>query len=354
MAIGHSSTMTANKSQLAWGILATGHIAHVFARGVAKSRTGKIVAVGSRKQATADAFAKEFDIPRAYDSYEKVLADPEVQAVYISMHHPMHAEWCIKAAQAKKHILCEKPLTVNYADAVKVVAEARKQKVFLMEAFMYRCHPQTTKLVEIIRSGTIGKVQLIRAAFGYKADFNPEARSFKNSLGGGAILDIGCYTISISRLIAGASMGLPFVDPIELTAMGELHPQTKTDLYTIASVRFPEGILAEIATSVILDHEWEVLILGSSGSIRVPSPYLMAREGGESKILFWRNGAPEWETVVLNTKDYLYGLEADAVADALAQGKLESPFITLDDTLGNMKAMDTWRKEIGLIYDFEK
>jgi predicted dehydrogenase/aryl-alcohol dehydrogenase-like predicted oxidoreductase len=341
------------ESRVAWGIIGTGGIAHTFARGLAKSRTGKLVAVGSRTQAAAGAFAKEFELNRAHGSYEALLADPEIQAVYISTPHPSHAEWCIKAARAGKHILCEKPLTLNHAEAMVVAEAAREHGVFLMEAFMYRCHPQTAKLVELIRSGAIGQVGVIQAAFSFRCDFNAEGRLFKNELGGGGILDVGCYTTSITRLIAGAAQGKPFAEPLRLAGLASLHPEAKTDLYAVASAEFPGGILAQLATGVGLTQDSGVRVFGSEGSLHLPTPYVMARDGGSTSIFLTRDGA-KTEEIVIKTDDYLYALEADSVGDALAQGKLESPHMTVADTLGNMATLDQWRLSARFVYDSEK
>jgi predicted dehydrogenase/aryl-alcohol dehydrogenase-like predicted oxidoreductase len=343
-----------HESRIAWGILGTGAIAHTFARGLAKSRTGKLVAAGSRAQASADAFAKEFGLARAHGSYEALLADPEVQAVYISTPHSSHAEWCIKAARAKKHILCEKPLTLNHAEAMVVAEAARENGVLLMEAFMYRCHPQTARLVELIRTGAIGHVGVIQATFSFHANFNAEGRLFRNELAGGGILDVGCYTTSIARLVAGAAQGKPFVDPVKLTGRACLHPQTGTDLYAVASAEFPGGILAQLATGVGLNQDSGLRVFGSEGSLHLPTPCLMAREGGTTSIFLARKGSAKPEEIVIETKDYLYALEADSVGDALAQGKLESPHVTVADTLGNMAALDAWRASAGLVYESEK
>ena len=148
-------------SQLNWGIIGTGAIAKTFAKGVAGSLTGKLVGVGSRDLASANTFADEFQIPNRHGSYESLLADPAIHAVYVSTPHPFHKEWAIKAAIAKKHILCEKPIGVNSSDAEEIIAAARANDVFLMEAFMYRCHPQIAKLIDLIQGGAIGKVRVI-------------------------------------------------------------------------------------------------------------------------------------------------------------------------------------------------
>src|SRR4051794_23362692 len=145
-----------------WGILSTGAIAKTFARGLRASQTGKLYAVASRSRDKAEAFAREFDAGKAYESYEALLADPNVQAVYVSPPHPLHAPWAIRACEAKKHVLVEKPFALNFAEAMAIFEAAIANDVLLMEAFMYRCHPQTAKLVELIKSKAIGEVRVIQ------------------------------------------------------------------------------------------------------------------------------------------------------------------------------------------------
>ncbi len=346
--------MSTTSSQLSWGIIGTGGIARTFAQGLAKSRTGKLVAVGSRNAEGAEAFAAKHGGIRAHGSYEALLADPDVKAVYISTPHPFHAEWCIKAARAKKHILCEKPLTLNHAEAMVVAEAARENGVFLMEAFMYRCHPQMAKLVELIRDGAIGKVGVIQATFSFKAGYKADGRLFSNELGGGGILDVGCYATSISRLVAGAAIGKPFADPLQVSGFANLHPEVGTDFYAVATASFPGGILAQWSTGVGLNQENGLRVFGDKGQIRVPDPYTGGREGGESLILLTLDGQAAPEVITIKTDDWLYALEADAVADALARGELESPFMSVADTLGNMAALDAWRVAAGLTYTSEK
>src|ERR1700722_9820609 len=200
----HTSESTrkgAMSKTLNWGIIGTGRIAHVFAEGIAGSQTGTLLAVGSRTQEAADTFGDIWKVPRRYGSYEALLADDEVQAIYISTPHPLHAEWAIKAADAGKHILCEKPLALNHAEAMVVVDAAQRNNVFLMEAFMYRCHPQTAKLVELLRKKVIGDVRLIQTTFSFRSGYDLKSRLLNNALGGGGILDVGCYCTSGARLI---------------------------------------------------------------------------------------------------------------------------------------------------------
>ncbi|MEK6572094.1 MAG: Gfo/Idh/MocA family oxidoreductase, partial [Bacteroidota bacterium] len=301
-----------------------------------------------------DSFGKEFQVPRRYASYEALLADKDVQVVYISTPHPMHAEWAIKAAEAGKHVLCEKPLTLNHAEAMAVVEAARTNDVFLMEAFMYRCHPQTAKLVELIRNRVIGDVRLIQATFSFHANFDPESRLFNNQLGGGGILDVGCYCASMARLIAGVALGRDFAEPIEVKGSGHIGEISRVDEYSVASLKFPGGIIAELSAGVQVNLENVVRIFGTEGSILVPTPWVVSRDGGRSKIFVQRKGERRLQEVLIKTKEGLYSIEADTVAANLEKRQALPPAMTWDDTVGNMKTLDLWRESIGFVYDAEK
>jgi predicted dehydrogenase/aryl-alcohol dehydrogenase-like predicted oxidoreductase len=338
---------------LAWGIIGTGNIAKAFARGVAHSKTGKLIAVGSRSQEKADAFGTEFSISRRYGSYQALLADPQVQAVYIGVPHPAHAEWAIKAARAGKHILCEKPIGMNHAEAMAIFEAAHRHDVFAMEAFMYRCHPQIAKLVELLRQKAIGDVRVIQATFSFHAGFNPESRLFKNALGGGGILDVGCYCMSLARLIAGVATGKEIAEPVDVKGVGHLGA-TGIDEYTVAAVNFPGDIVATLATGVGVNQENVVRIFGSEGNILMPSPWIPAREGGSVKIIVKKNKDKEPQEIAVESSDWLYGLEADTVAANIQNRQAKFPAMSWEDTLGNMRGLDLWRQSIGLVYDTEK
>jgi predicted dehydrogenase len=349
--------------KLRWGIIGTGTIAKTFAKGVADSRTGVVVAVGSRDQRSADAFADAFSIPRRHPSYDALLADPQVQAVYISTPHPMHKAWAVKAAAAGKHILCEKPIGVNAAEAAEIIAAARRHDVFLMEAFMYRCHPQIAKLVELIRDGTIGQVRVVQATFAFHAPlpYDPTSRLLAKELAGGGILDVGCYPASFCRLVAGAAAGQPFAEPTELVATGYLG-RTGVDEWTVASAKFPgpvgsDGtpggdILAQLSTGVQCDQENVARVYGSEGWILLPNPWNPSLDGSPARLVVHRRGEPAHE-VVVETPAQLYAMEADTVAEHLAARQAASPAMSWDDSLGNMKLLDRWRAAIGLRYPFE-
>ena len=342
-------------STLHWGILGTGTIAKTFTQGLESSRKGRLAAVASRAQTTADAFVAANCPPersvRSHGSYEALLADPGVHAVYISTPHPDHAHWAIQVARAKKHILCEKPLAVNHAQAKSIVDAARENDVFLMEAFMYRCHPQSARLVELIRSKAIGDVRMIQAAFGFHAPFDPESRLYKNSLAGGGILDVGCYPVSMSRLVAGAAVGDDFADPTEVSGSGHLG-ETGIDEYATATLRFPGNIIANVSTGVRLELDNTARIFGTAGHIYIPHPWVPAREGGVAEIHVHRTGQ-EPEVVRTETTQHLYAIEADVVAENITRRQAPSPAMSWDDSLGNMKTLDAWRASFGFKYQFE-
>jgi predicted dehydrogenase len=340
--------------KIKWGILATGAIAHAFARGLAVSRTGMLVAVGSRSKEKADAFGAEFNVPNRHPTYDELLADKEVEAIYISTPHPQHAEWAIKAMEHGKHVLVEKPIGLNQYEAQAMIEAAVTNKVFLMEAYMYRCHPQTLKLVELLREKVIGDVRVIQATFSFQAGFNADGRVWNNALGGGGILDVGGYTTSFSRLIAGAALGRPFADPVAVTGAGALHPETGVDAWAVATLKFEGDIVASVATGVGVSQENVVRIFGSEGSILLPDPYVCNRAGksGGKIIISTRKGGVKEITVESPVTSYAH--EADVAGLAIMAGQQQAEPMSWDDTLGNIRTQDQWRNAIGLVYEAEK
>ncbi|MEZ4619184.1 MAG: Gfo/Idh/MocA family oxidoreductase [Caldilineaceae bacterium] len=342
-----------------WGIIGAGSIAKVFANGLRFSKTGQLTAIASRTPGKADALADLFDVEKRYDSYEAILADDTVDAVYISTIHPAHLEPVEMAAKAGKHMLVEKPIAMNAAEAAKMVAAARENDVFLMEAFMYRCHPQIAKLVELIRDGAIGDVLVVRSTFGYHAGFNPDSRAYNRELGGGGILDVGCYPASMVRLVAGAASGKPFLDPVAFKATGVVGP-TGVDHYTTATLKFENDVVAEIATAVACNLPPDTVIYGSTGILSVPNPWLpsspcrSAREAlpldttfPSSKLVLHKRGAEPEEITIAVDRD-LFSYEADMVGNHIANR--QAPAMNWEDTLGNMQTLDRWLAELGVAY----
>jgi predicted dehydrogenase len=328
---------------LNWGIIATGGIARSFAEGVARSKHSRIVAAASRTQESADKFTREMGIARAFGTYDALLADAEVQAVYIATPHPQHVEWIIKAARAGKHVLCEKPISLTQAEALPAVEACRAAKVLLMEAFMYRCHPQTAKIVDIIRSGTLGRIGLVQAAFGFANPFDATNRFWNKELGGGGILDVGCYPVSFSRLIAGADVGQPFANPVAVSGAVNLHPQTGVDVWAAATLQFASGMVAQVSTSIAVTQDNCARVYGTKGWLHVPQPWIPTKESGTAKFALYHGANPVAEEILVETGNWLYGLEADAFAQALAEGKRDVPQMSVADTLGNMAVLDAWR-----------
>lgn len=341
-------------STLRWGILGTGTIAKTFTQGL-QSAGSTLAAVGSRSPVTAQAFAEGYaPQARCHGSYESLLADPEVDIVYISTPHPDHGRWTIAAARAGKHILCEKPLTLNDTQAMTVIDTMRGAGVFLMEAFMYRAHPQTLRLIELIRAKAIGDVKYITGSFGFHAPFDPKHRLFANELAGGGIMDVGCYPVSMSRLIAGVALGRDVAEPVEVMGAGHVG-ETGVDEYAAATLRFEGDIVAQVSAGVRLNMHDTLRVFGTAGHLEVPAPWIPAREGGISRIILHRDGQPS-ETIEVEAKLHLYAYEIQAVTRAIASGAKEAapPCMTWADTLGNMRTLTRWRKALGVHYAGEQ
>ena len=337
--------MTENRVR--WGIISTGSIAHTLARSLRASRTGQLVAVASRNLEAASSFAREFDVPHAHGSYQALLENPDVEVVYIATPHPSHAEWAIQAARHEKHVLCEKPLAMNHAEVSRMVQAAREHDVFLMEAFMYRCHPQTERLVSLLQSGTLGRIKAIQASFGIDGAFPAQHRVINHALGGGGILDLGCYPVSMARLVAGVATGAAFSEPLELHALGHVGESSRVDEYTAAILKFPGEIVATLATSVKLWQDNVVRVFGSEGRLLLSEPWHPGQARDFSEIHLERPGR-EPEVVRVPSPETAYVYQVDAVAAQIA--RREAREMTLADSLGNAQTLDRWRRALGVTF----
>lgn len=335
-----------------WGIIGTGRIAKRLAKAIAASETGELVAVASRDVKRAKEFAAEFGCGRHYGSYAELLADDGVQAVYIATPHPQHPEWAIAAARAGKHILCEKPAALTYAETEAMVTAADESGVIFMEAFMYRCHPQTRRVLEIITGGVIGDVKLIECSFGFQTGYVPGGRLFAKALGGGGILDIGCYCVSMARLLAGAAVGAQTAEPVSVKGVAELHPDDQTDMLATGLLSFAGGMQALLSCGVQLRQRNSVVVNGTKGRITLPHPWQPGGESSRIIIETFADGSTQEESTV-DPYD-LYAYEVDAMAAAIADGTVSYPAMTPADTLGNMRVLDQWRAEVGLRYLHEE
>lgn len=330
--------MTASSTTtLRWGILGLGGIADKFATGLQALADVKLVAVGSRSQEKADKFGDKFNAPHRHASYQALANDPDVDAIYIATPHPPHAEDAILCLNAGKAVLCEKPFTMNRAEAEKVVKVARAKKLFLMEAMWTRFFPIMRRLRELIASGAIGDVRMLQADFGYRAGFNPESRVFSPALGGGGLLDVGVYPISFASDLFGA--------PTKVTGVAHLG-ETGVDEEAAMALVYDAGRIAVLSTGVRVNTAHEAFILGTDGQIKIPAPWwkpatMTLSAGGKS------------EEIRLPYEGNGYQFEAEEVARCIRAGKTESEIMPLDETLAIMGTMDALRAQWGLKYPME-
>ncbi|CAN7622357.1 aldo/keto reductase [Agrobacterium tumefaciens] len=337
-----------------WGIIGPGTIARTFADGIAHSRTGRLEAIATRNP-DKPGLAEAFSGARIIKGYDALLADPDIDAVYIATPHTGHAEWAIKAIRAGKNVLVEKPIALSAYDADAIFHEAKKAGVFAGEAYMYRLHPQTSKLLELVKARAVGDVRIIRSSFGFNmGSFRADHRLFANETAGGGILDVGGYPVSMVRMIAGAVDGKPFAEPEKVVGVAHLG-QSGVDEWASAVLKFANGIVAEVSCSIMAAQDNVLRIIGSEGRIEVKDFWFAAgHKGGTGRIDIIRGD--KVETIELPEDRWLYSFEVDAAGEAIRQGKKEfdAPGMAWADSLGNLRVMDQWRASVGLEYSIEK
>ena len=321
-----------------WGIIGPGSIAHKFATGLRALDDAQIVAVGSRSQDRADAFADTYSVPNRHASYEALAEDPEVDAVYVATPHPFHKENSILCLRAGKPVLCEKPFTINQYEAREVIEVARSEGVFLMEAMWTRFLPITKQVKAWVTDGAIGEVRMLHADFGFRARLNPEGRLFDLALGGGGLLDIGIYPISYASMI---------FDTQPTTISSQAHiGETGVDEQAAMVFGYDKGQLALISCGVRIKTPHEAKILGTDGMITVPKFW-------DARTATLSAGDKE-EEVTLECAGNGYECEAAEVARCVREGKLESDLMSHRDTLANMQTLDAIREQWGLKYPMER
>lgn len=324
--------------KIRWGILSTGNIAHQFARGLSALPDADLVAVGSRSQESAGAFADEFNIPRRYTNYEALAADPDVDVIYIGTPHPYHAENALLCLNAGKPVLCEKPFALNARQAETVIRRARESGLFLMEAMWTRFTPVFTKVRELIAAGTIGEIRMLTADFGFRADFDPAHRLFAPELGGGALLDVGIYPVALASMLFG--------QPAAIASQVTLG-QTGVDEQSAIVFKYDGGQLALLSTAIRTETPQEACIMGTKGMIRIPPSWWMPQK-------FSLRLQDEAEQVFdLPFEGNGYNYEAAEVMRCLRAGLLESLVMPLDETLATMHTLDAIRAQWGLVYPGE-
>lgn len=305
--------------QLNWGLLSTAKINHALIKPLNASKRTRLLAVASRSQSSADAYARENKIPRAHGSYEALLSDPEIDVIYNSLPNHLHAEWTIKALRAGKHVLCEKPIALTLAEMDEMTATAKEMGKILAEAFMYRHHAQTLKVKEIVDRGALGKLQLIKGAFTFTLTREGNYR-FVKEMGGGSIWDVGCYPISFARMIVGE-------EPAEVFGW-QVEGQSGSDDSFIGQMRFASGVHAQFDSGFKSPSRSYMEIVGSDAVLKIPDPF----KPGEKSELFLARGDKEERIKVSGAELYLG--EVEDMCDSILLGKAQR--ITLGDSRGNI------------------
>jgi D-xylose 1-dehydrogenase (NADP+, D-xylono-1,5-lactone-forming) len=308
-------------SPFKWGILSTADINRLVIPPAHESPKVDLVAVASRDQQRAEEYARTWEIPRVYGSYEALLADDEIEAVYISLPNTLHCEWSIRAVEAGKHVLCEKPMSRRAAEVEEAFDAAERAGRILMEAFMYRHNPQTKRLRALLDEGAVGEVRVVRSCFRYTLH-DVENIRLRTDVEGGSLMDVGCYCVSGSRLVGG--------EP-ELVFGQQFTGPSGTDWVFTGSMRFPGDVLALFDCGTTLPNRDELEVIGTEGSLFLDDPW----HAHEPVIELRRGDAVE--RIELERRDS-YGLELENLVDAV-RGEAE-PLLGRADAVGNARAIE--------------
>lgn len=316
--------------KIRFGILSTANIGRKYVTpAIQLAGQCDVVAVASRKLKSAESYASNFDIPKAYGSYEKLLADPDIDAVYIPLPNHLHVEWSIKSLEAGKHVLCEKPIGMDAQDAKKLLAESKKYPhLKVMEAFMYRHHPRWKRVVELVRSGKLGEIKAIHTLFTY---YNDEPGNYRNSveMGGGGLMDVGCYSISVARLIYGR-------EPMSASGISEYDPDFKVDRLTSGLLGFETGT-SVFTCSTQCHKDQYVKIYGTKGKIELDWPF----NPDFSMPTELKANIDDIDIIEEFEPCNHFTLQGDVFAGAILENKPVP--ISLEDSVGNMKVIDAVR-----------
>ncbi len=317
------------------GILGTGAIAAEVAD------AADVAAVASRNADRAAGFAAAHGIPRAFGSYGELMADPRLDAVYVATPHRSHAELTIAALRAGKHVLCEKPVTVNAAEAEEVIAAARDAGRLVMEAFAYRFHPQTRTLLRMISDGAIGDVRAVSVTFSFAAGPGEIGRLTSHELAGGGILDVGCYCVSMSQLLAGGG------EPAVVAGAARLDPVERVDLQAAALLTYPGPVIAQVECAVTLGQRHEVRVSGTAGEIVIDQPcWIPECRDTPTRI------ASGSEVLEIPAEGHIFALELAGFEALIAAGPAAWER-SWAESLATMRTLDRWRAAAGVRYDWE-
>ncbi|MFG3511174.1 MULTISPECIES: Gfo/Idh/MocA family protein [Streptomyces] len=324
-----------------WGILATGGIAAAFTADLIDLPDAEVVAVASRTEASAGAFAERFGIPRAYGDWETLAKDTDIDVVYVATPHSAHRDAAGLCLEAGRNVLCEKAFTLNLREATELVALARDNDRFLMEAMWMYCNPVIRRLKALVDDGAIGEVRTVQADFGLEGPFPPSHRLRDPAQGGGALLDLGVYPVSFAHLLLG--------EPTSVSAQAVISAEG-VDLQTVASLSWDSGALAALHCSLVGGTGVTASVTGTRGRIDIPAGFFhpdrfVLHRAGRDPEEFTADPADGPRTTMRH--------EAREVMRALRAGETESPLVPLDGTLAVMRTLDTVRERIGVRYPGE-
>jgi predicted dehydrogenase len=320
-----------------WGILGPGNIAHRFAEGAKHLPDAAIVAVASRDRTRAEAFGDRWDVPRRYDDYQALADDPEVDAVYVATTHPFHRSCALLAIDAGKAVLCEKPFSVNAAEAEEMIGAARRKGVFLMEGMWSRYFPAMQRVRELVSGGAIGAIRLVQADFGFRSGYDPASRLWAPEQAGGSLLDVGCYTISFASMLLG--------EPEQVTGLATLAPNGVDEQASMV-FRYRSGALAALTCAIRASTPQTATIVGDEGCIRIGSPWW--RPAG-----FTLEAGGKTEPTEIGFESTGFNYEIAHANRCIRDGLTESPILPLDETLSILRTMDTLRSRWGVRYPME-
>ena len=311
---------------LRWGILSTANIGRAAViPAIHASRNGDVVAVASREPERAEAFASANDIPRHFGSYEALLDAEDVDALYIPLPNSLHREWTIAACAAGKHVLCEKPLALDAAECQEMEDAAREHGVTLMEAFMYRFHPRTERVLELLRGGALGELRAIQASFSFRLT-KPDNIRLQPELGGGSLMDVGCYCVNVARTLAGR-------EPVEVQAFAGW-ADTGVDAEMAGSLRFDGGLVAQFDSALTLERRERYAAAGPDGHVVVESAFL---PGTGETVIEEHHGRGESVMHSVPGADE-YQLMVEHFADCVL--KNETPRYSAAEAAANMRAIE--------------
>jgi len=326
--------------KIRWGIISTGHISGSFAEALAIIPDAELAAVASRKLEPAQEFAKKYNIPKAYATYQELADDPDIDVIYIGTPHTFHLENSVMCMRKGKAVLCEKALTINAEEAREMVRVAREENVFLMEAMIPRQIPLLKKVINWIKDGRIGEVRMVKATRCARGEFIPEARQLNPELGGGSLLDVGVYVISFAQQVLGKAP----VESLGLSHIGEIG----SDEQGVAILKYDKGEIADLSFALRTNAVDEAYILGTDGYIKVHELFAVPTKA--SLIIDKKEVDVIEEPIIGNALNY----EAEEVMRCLREGLKESPYMPLDESILIMEIMDMIRKPWGLVYSNDK